>query len=69
MIYKFTPSEDMTVQELAAVFNYSMGAIIQAVNGDRPTGQEDFELDDSLYQALPTDLKRFFVAEKTVNQS
>lgn len=67
-IYKFTPTEDITVADLAKVFNHVIAAIIQAVNGERPTGKEDLELDDSLYQSLPTELKRFFVAENTVNQ-
>lgn len=62
--FTFTPTEDLTVLELANIFRVTMVALIEGITGKPPTGSEILELEEQIYNSLSDDVKKHFTETK-----
>lgn len=58
--YTFKPTKDMTVTELSVIMQTLMVALIQAMSGQTVTGHEDLEIEEPVYDNLPSEVKKHF---------
>lgn len=59
-LYDFTPTEDLTVQELASIMRSLFVALIEGIQGQDVTGNDALQIDDVIFDILAEDLKRHF---------
>ena len=64
-IYKFTSTDTMTAKEVADIMQVLIVSLLQAIQQRQPTGNEDLEIDESIYVNLPEKLKGFFTASNS----
>ena len=62
--YKFTSTKDMTTQEVADLMQVMIVSLLQAMQQRQPTGDEPLEIDDIIYNHLPSNLKQYFSPQK-----
>ncbi len=62
--FTFTPTEDLTVLELANIFRVTMVALIEGITGKPPTGSDILELEEQIYNSLPNGVKKHFTETK-----
>jgi len=63
--FTFTPTEDLTVQELADIFRATMVALIEGITGQSQTGSDKLEFEEPIYNSLPDSVKKHFTETKT----
>ena len=59
-IYTYTPKDDMTVQELSGIVQVLFVSLIEAIQQQPVQGCDDLEVDETVYNNLPEDLKGHF---------
>lgn len=60
-IYTYTPKDDITVKELSSIVQVLFVSLIEAIQQQPIKGSDDLEVDESVYNNLPEDLKGHFV--------
>lgn len=68
-LYAFTPTEDMTVLELATITRALFVSLIEGIQGQPTRGADNLEIDDEIYDNLDEDLKHYFIEKENVIQS
>ncbi len=58
--YIFTPTDDMTVKELATIMKVLMVALVQAMSGQIVLGDDDLEIEQPVYDNLSSELRKHF---------
>ena len=58
--FTFTPTDDLTVQELSDIFTITMVALIEGITGKPQTGSDKFEVEEHLYNSFSDDVKKHF---------
>lgn len=64
--FKFTPTEELTVKELADIFTVTMVALIEGITGQSLSGSDVLEFEEPIYNSLPDSAKKHFT-ETEVN--
>lgn len=59
-IYNYKPTDDLTIQELSDMFRVLFVSLIEGIQGHPVVGKDDLQIDDAVFAALPTDLRRHF---------
>lgn len=65
-LYAFTPTEDMTVLELATITRALFVSLIEGIQGQPTRGADNLEIDDEIYDNLDEDLKHYFIEKENV---
>lgn len=62
-LYKFNIPEDITTYELAVIMKIMFVSMIEAIQGQATDGSNPLEIDNFIYDALPPDLKKYFIEQ------
>lgn len=58
--FTFTPTKDLTVQELSNIFKVTMVALIEGITGEPQSGSDKLEFEEHIYNSLSDDVKKHF---------
>lgn len=66
--YTFKPSDDITTKELAMITKVFVVSILEAMQGKLPTGVDNLDVEEHIYNKMPEEIKKHFVQKSVTYQ-